>query len=95
MIKIGEMDKPDFSSLYPSIIRSYNINRGTESILLSDGSGPRIMDDTICNKHQRGEHIVLRCTKCDKWFTTKNIEYIGARSIFLNYEKSNCQTMVK
>ena len=47
------------------------------------------MDDlqkyTICPEHQYGEHIVLRCKNHpEKTWSTKNIDFIGARSIFYN-----------
>lgn len=48
-------------------------------------------DDTICNKHPYGEHIVLKCVKCGKHFSTKNIECVGARTIFLDYKKSDIE----
>ena len=38
----------------------------------------------ICDKHPRGEHIVVRCKKCGATGTTKNIDWIGARGIFLD-----------
>jgi len=36
----------------------------------------------ICWRHEYGMHILLKCTQCPKNYTTKNIDYIGARSIF-------------
>jgi hypothetical protein len=36
----------------------------------------------ICDKHEYGRHIDVICTLCRVAFHTKNIGYIGARSIF-------------
>jgi hypothetical protein len=42
-------------------------------------------DDRITKKAQRGEHIKLTCKNHpDLEWSTKNIDYIGARSIFFN-----------
>lgn len=40
-------------------------------------------DGRICKKHPYGQHIALSCKNHPelRW-STKNIEYIGARSIF-------------
>lgn len=44
----------------------------------------------ICHKHPYGEHITLRCTKCHLVdYSTKNIDHIGARSIFCNHSSGN------
>lgn len=44
-------------------------------------------DHKICWRHEYGVHIPLKCKKCSERFTTKNIDYIGARSIFRDYSK--------
>ncbi len=42
-----------------------------------------MLDDRICKKHGRGIHIELSCVKHpEAKYSTKNISYIGARSIF-------------
>ncbi len=46
----------------------------------------------ICKSHPYGEHIALKCVNHpEKKWSTKNIEYIGARSIF--YEGFNNKNM--
>lgn len=39
-------------------------------------------DDRIDKRVERHEKITLKCNICGALFRTKNIEYIGARSIF-------------
>lgn len=41
------------------------------------------MDDRIVQWAPYGEHIPLRCRQCGTTGTTKNIGYIGARTIFV------------
>lgn len=42
-------------------------------------------DDRICKEHKRGEHIYFNCVNHpDKRWNTKNIGYLGARTIFYN-----------
>jgi hypothetical protein len=42
-------------------------------------------DDRICKICPRGQHIYFRCAKHpEKRWNTKNIGYIGARTIFYN-----------
>jgi len=36
----------------------------------------------ICSKQSTLKSIELKCGKCGKSFTTKNIDYVGARTIF-------------
>ncbi len=43
----------------------------------------------ICSKQSTLTSIKLRCRKCGKKFHTKNIEYIGARTIFP--DKEDCE----
>ena len=43
----------------------------------------------ICEKHEYGEHIMIRCVDCGATGTTKNIDYIGARTIFVTH-KDGC-----
>jgi len=44
-----------------------------------------MFDDRITQKAPRSKHITLRCKNHpDKRWSTKNIDYIGARSIFYN-----------
>lgn len=38
---------------------------------------------TICPEHGYGHHIKLECKGCRSEYSTKNIDRIGARSIFL------------
>lgn len=44
------------------------------------------MNGVIDSDRPAGVHIPLRCKVCDKRFHTKNIDFIGARSIFFNTE---------
>lgn len=37
----------------------------------------------ICPHHQFGKHIKVRCKECGETGTTKNIKYIGARTVFV------------
>ena len=48
----------------------------------TEGRCLNIQQHTICWKHKYGTHIQLECIKCSSTFSTKNIDYIGARSIF-------------
>lgn len=41
------------------------------------------MDDRICTCSDYGQHIKIRCKKCGAEGTTKNIKWIGARSLFI------------
>lgn len=42
-------------------------------------------DNKICPNHQYGEHISLTCPNHpEKRWNTKNIDFIGARSVFYN-----------
>ena len=36
----------------------------------------------ICPKQSGLKHVELKCSQCGKLFTTKNIDYVGARTIF-------------
>jgi hypothetical protein len=38
----------------------------------------------ICHHHEYGTHIKIKCQKCGVEGTTKNIDYIGARSLFID-----------
>lgn len=40
------------------------------------------MDDRIDKSIERTSRVVLRCKLCDALFSTKNIDYVGARTIF-------------
>lgn len=42
-------------------------------------------EHTIDPSRPYGQHIGLICTVCQATFSTKNIDYIGARSIFPTY----------
>ena len=41
-------------------------------------------DDRIVLWAPRGQHIPLKCAKCGQTGSTKNISYIGARTIFVD-----------
>ena len=43
----------------------------------------------ICPKQSKSKSVELKCRVCGKKFYTKNIEYVGARSIFP--EKEDCK----
>jgi len=47
------------------------------------------IEHTICWHHTYGEHIPITCSKCNTIYSTKNIDYIGARSIFLDKASGN------
>jgi hypothetical protein len=48
-----------------------------------------LMTGKICEKHRYGQHIRILCKDCKEEGTTKNIDYIGARTIFLTH-KDDC-----
>lgn len=48
-----------------------------------------IMDDRICACTKYGQHIKIRCKKCGVEGFTKNIKWIGARTLFI---RCNCET---
>ena len=43
----------------------------------------------ICQNQSTLKNVKLRCRKCSKLFSTKNIDYVGARTIFP--EKEDCE----
>lgn len=47
---------------------------------MKDKSG---LYSVICDKHDWGEHIDLKCKVCGTMYSTKNISCIGARTIFI------------
>lgn len=47
--------------------------------------GPWRNGTVITKLAPEGDHVPLRCKKCGAIFNTKNIHYIGARSIFQGY----------
>lgn len=49
-------------------------------------------DDRICKKHKRYNHIELKCKNHpDLRWSTKNIDFIGARGIFFSsYQGGEC-----
>jgi len=40
----------------------------------------------ICPNQSTLKNVELRCKECGKLFTTKNIDYVGARTIFADEE---------
>lgn len=50
-----------------------------------DAKDQELNPHKICVNHRYGEHIELTCKNHpEKKWSTKNIDYIGARSIFFN-----------
>lgn len=43
----------------------------------------------ICKHHEYGRHIKIKCEECGVEGTTKNIGYIGARSLFISCSHSS------
>lgn len=48
-----------------------------------------MMTGKVCEKHTYGEHIAVRCKDCGETGTTKNIDWIGARTVFVTH-KDDC-----
>ena len=68
---------PDFFSYLLSDCKWTNL-----SIVVSlDTTQPK--DYRICKQHEYGTHIALQCSRCKRLYSTKNIDHIGARSIFM------------
>lgn len=46
---------------------------------------------SICDCNPYGDQIPIRCTKCGAMYSTKNIDYIGARTVFpAEHESCEC-----
>lgn len=55
----------------------------TASCPLCDVEEEVIYHDRICPHHPYGEHITIVCDDCGEEGHTKNIKYIGARSVYV------------
>lgn len=69
-----------------------NTHKGKIEVLLTELPELKDLEGRIVTWANYGEHIPVKCQKCGAIFTTKNINRIGARSIFpsLSYgEKDN------